>query len=60
MILRTGFLNFLIAILFKRFFAEGLGMNADTNRSHQRKEMPSILGLTQLVYGGIHNTSLAI
>jgi len=50
----------LIAISFKRFFAEDLGMNADPNHPHQRKELPSSLGLTHLVSGGIHNTSLAI
>jgi hypothetical protein len=53
MILRTGFLNFSIAISFKCFFAEDLGMNADPYRPHQRKELPSNLGLTQLVCGGI-------
>jgi len=50
----------LIAISFKRFFAEDLGMNADPNHPHQRKELPSNLGLMQLAFGGIHNTSLPI
>ena len=48
MILKDGFLNFSIAISFKHFFAEDLGMNADPNRPHQRKELPSNLGLTRL------------
>jgi len=60
MILRDGLFHFSIAISFKHFFAENLGMDADPNRSHKRKELPSNLGLTQLAYGGIHNTSLAI
>ena len=60
MILKDGFLKFLIAISFKHFFAEDLGMDAEPIRPHQRKELPSNLGLTQLVYGSIHNTSLAI
>ena len=60
MILKNGFLTFSIAISFKHFFDEDLGMNADPNHPHQRKELPSNLGLTQLVSGGICNTSLAI
>ena len=48
MILKDGFLNFSIAISFKHFFAEDLGMNADSNRPHQRKELPSNLDLTRL------------
>ena len=52
--------NFLIVISLKHFFDEDSGMNADTNRPHQRKELPSNLGLTQLVSGGKRNTSLAI
>ena len=48
MILKDGFLKFLIAISFKHFFAEDLGMNADPNRPHQEKELPSNLGLTQM------------
>ena len=60
MILVDGFVTFLIGISFQHFFAKGLGMNADLNHPHQRKELPSSLGLTHLVSGGIHNTSLAI
>ena len=47
-ILKDGFLKFLIAISFKHFFAEDLGMDADPKRPYQRKELPSNLGLTQL------------
>ena len=60
MILNVGFVTFSIIISVKHFFAEDLGMNADPNHPHQRKELPSSLGLTHLVSGGIHNTSLAI
>ena len=48
MILNDGFVTFLIGISFKHFFAKGLGMNADPNRSHQRKKLPSNLGFTRL------------
>ena len=48
MILRDGVLTFLIAVSFKHFFAEDLGMNADPNRPQQRKELPSNIGLTWL------------
>ena len=60
MILKDRFLIFSVADSVNHFFAQDLGMNADPNRPHQRKELPSNLGLTQLVYGSIHNTSLAI
>ena len=56
MILKNGFLTLSIAISFKHFFDEDLGMNADPNCPHQRKELPSNLSLS----GGIRNTSLAI
>ena len=60
MILNDGFVTFSITISVKHLFAEDLGMNADPNRPHQRKELPSNLGLMQLAFGGIHNTSLPI
>ena len=47
-ILKDGFLKFLIAISFKHFSAEDLGMDAEPIRPHQRKELPSNLGLTQM------------
>ena len=59
-ILKDRFSSFLIAISFAHFFDDELGMNADPNHPHQRKELPSNLGLTQLVSGGIRNMSLAI
>ena len=60
MILKNGFLTFSIVISFKHFFDEDLGMNADPNHPHQRKELPCNLGLMQLAFGGIHNTSLTM
>ena len=48
MILKDGFVTFSITISVKHFFAEDLGMNADLNRPHQEKELPSNLGLTQM------------
>ena len=49
MLRKDRVLTFSIAVSFKHFFAEDLGMNADPNHPQQRKELPSNLGLTWLV-----------
>ena len=48
MILRDGVLTFLIAVSFKHFFAEDLGINADPNRPHQEKNCQVTLDLRNL------------